>query len=331
MALLSVVATGLAVTFSFHALLDNFNTNCISGAKLVFKTTTDDDGGGGVGSGGVDDNDEPSSASIADSSAASLALFVPPLLSTGNIGSEYASTETPRKIVPNAYGQPNDGASGGNGPDGAKPTAAEPARPVGSVRWWLRARQNYSEQFREHFEPLLVIDAKLGVNKLRQMTLQASGLVMGSSDDQRLDAIVRQQLARNEEDIEFFDSRECVDINSTHIVLCQDNSRALVLFPNNDGMSAIDSNNVINVLCIQYYVMRNVFFLKDGHQSNLNMNRLPVKINFVLPAMSYLFTLRHPNRMNALPLIQNNYLYIKNYVCLSVSLFVRNRRSNYRR
>lgn len=207
MALLSVVATGLAVTFSFHALLDNFNTNCISGAKLVFKTTTDNVGGG------VDDED-PSSASIASSSAASL-TFVPPLLPSGSNGSDNTGTETSllsaqqQSIVPYAHGQPNDDASSGNMIDGVLSTTTEPAAAasaVGSVRRWLRSRQNYSEQFREHFEPLMVIDAKLGVNKLRQMSLMASS--GNAADDQRLEAIVRQQLARNEEDIEFFDSRE---------------------------------------------------------------------------------------------------------------------------
>lgn len=34
--LLCIVLTGLTVTFSFHALLDNFNGNCVSGVNLVF-------------------------------------------------------------------------------------------------------------------------------------------------------------------------------------------------------------------------------------------------------------------------------------------------------
>lgn len=34
--LFCIVLTGLTVTFSFHALLDNFNGNCVSGVSLVF-------------------------------------------------------------------------------------------------------------------------------------------------------------------------------------------------------------------------------------------------------------------------------------------------------
>lgn len=184
MTLLCVVGTGLAVTFSFHALLDNFNTNCISGAKLAFKTTTaappaayqlNADGGGIGGTGGNASTEAPSNDG--ELSADGTAL----------IAASDASSSTA--------------------------DADETAEAVAAARRWHRLRHNYSEQFREHFEPIVMVDAKLGVNKLHRMTL-ASGLVMmnglGTSggEEQRLEATVRQQLARNEEDIEFFDSRE---------------------------------------------------------------------------------------------------------------------------
>lgn len=170
--LLCVVATGLAVTFSFHALLDNFNTNCISGAKLVFKTTTigaDEDGG--------DDHAPASSAASAVSSAIS------------------AETNAASTVEPTAYALSDT-------PSDAAAVAAATNR--GPLRH--HQRQNYSEQFREHFEHSGVASmdgTKLGVSKLRSMALASGGVMV-----QKTAAGAEERLEQQQLDIKFFDSRK---------------------------------------------------------------------------------------------------------------------------